>query len=73
MPSSAALNPVLRDVTERVIDRSRASRADYVARCEAAAAQGPRRSGVDCSNLAHSFAACSANEKAVLEIGRAHV
>ncbi|WP_067964663.1 phosphogluconate dehydratase [Nocardiopsis trehalosi] len=54
------------DVTERIAARSRASRAAYLDRVRAAAAEGPARAGLGCANLAHGFAACSAADKHAL-------
>jgi len=53
----SALHPVVREVTERIRERSRSARAAYLERVRAAALQGPRRAHLACSNLAHSFAA----------------
>lgn len=57
------MHPVLENVTNEVIERSRESRSIYLARINAAAEKGPHRVGLGCGNLAHGFAACSANEK----------
>ena len=64
------LHPALTDVTARLRERSRASRAAYLARIDAAAAQGPRRDRLSCGNLAHGFAACAAPDKSALREGR---
>src|SRR5690606_2400735 len=47
----------------RIIERSRASRAAYLARIEAARGRGPRRAAMGCGNLAHASAGCSAADK----------
>lgn len=60
------MNKQVQKVTDRIMDRSRATRADYLQRMEAAAESGPQRSGLSCSNLAHGFAACAAQEKSDL-------
>ncbi len=57
------MHPVIEKVTEQVIERSRESRAIYLARVDAAVEKGPHRSALGCGNLAHGFAACSASEK----------
>jgi phosphogluconate dehydratase len=54
------------DVTERLIERSGASRARYLSRLREQAAEGPRRAALPCGNLAHGFAACGTNDKAAL-------
>ncbi|HET7315271.1 phosphogluconate dehydratase [Salinisphaera sp.] len=61
-----ALNPVLHDVTQRIIERSRASRTDYLARMNEAGRHGPHRGTISCSNLAHGFAACGPSDKDAL-------
>jgi phosphogluconate dehydratase len=60
------MNPVLKKVTADIIERSRETRAAYLARVDAAVKKGPHRSELACGNLAHGFAACSASEKADL-------
>ena len=66
------LHPVLAEVTARIIERSRDSRAAYLARIDAAAGgEGPHRAQLSCGNLAHGFAGCSAPDKAALREGRA--
>ncbi len=58
-----ALHPVVEQVTNRIIQRSRASRAAYLAHLEAARVQGVQRGALSCTNLAHGFAAFPANDK----------
>ncbi len=53
-------------VTERIRERSKPTREAYLSRVEQAIEQGPHRSVLSCGNLAHGFAACSPNEKALL-------
>jgi phosphogluconate dehydratase len=55
---------ILSDVTDRITERSRKTRAAYLARIRAAAEPRPRRTEMACSNLAHGMAACGAAEKA---------
>ena len=57
------------DVTARIKERSRSSRAAYLGRIEAMRREGPRRGGLGCANLAHGFAACGAGEKQELRAG----
>jgi phosphogluconate dehydratase len=61
-----SLNPVVAEVTARIAERSRESRARYLANIEAARGNGPQRGHLGCSNLAHGFAACNAPDKAAL-------
>jgi len=50
-------------VTRRIRARSHGPRAAYLARLDAAVAQGVHRGGVGCGNLAHAFAACGVADK----------
>jgi len=53
-----SLHPVLHAVTQRIIERSRDTRAAYLAGSQAAMRQGKvERSQLSCTNLAHAFAA----------------
>ncbi|MGC8520698.1 MAG: phosphogluconate dehydratase [Steroidobacteraceae bacterium] len=67
MPQSATpLNPRVREVTERIRERSRDTRAAYLERMRGEA-RGPARTRLSCTNLAHGFAASSAADKEVLK------
>ncbi len=66
-----SLNPVVATVTERLIARSRGSRAAYLAKINAARETGPRRGHLACGNLAHGFAASAAPDKNALRSGHA--
>ncbi len=59
----------IRRVTDRIVERSAAGRATYLAQVRAAQQQGPRRGTLACGNLAHGFAACAADDKAKLKSG----
>lgn len=50
-------------VTERIIERSKPSREAYLARLETSRQEGPNRTSLSCSNLAHGMAACGATSK----------
>jgi phosphogluconate dehydratase len=54
------------EVTERIVRRSRDSRARYLDRVARLAETGPRRAKLGCANLAHGFAACGPSDKAAL-------
>ncbi|TWI03699.1 6-phosphogluconate dehydratase [Luteimonas cucumeris] len=60
------LHPVLHEVTERIRQRSRGSRAAYLAGIEAMRVAGPMRGHATCGNLAHAMAASGAVDKARL-------
>jgi phosphogluconate dehydratase len=61
------IDPVLSNVTARVVRRSRPHRAAYLARMETARSQGVHRSALSCTNLAHGFAAFPVNDKLMLK------
>lgn len=63
-------HPILKKVTERIIKRSAATRAAYLARMNEAAGKWPKRSTLSCGNLAHGFAGCGAEDKAALRSGK---
>lgn len=50
------MNKTLLEITERIIDRSRESRAAYLEKIRHWGAQGPSRNKLGCANLAHGFA-----------------
>src|ERR1700731_1695679 len=60
----------IREVTDRIRERSRLGRADYLARMEAARQRGSARSRLSCTNLAHGFAASDATDKEALKLMR---
>jgi phosphogluconate dehydratase len=60
------MHPVTAEVTERIVERSRAGRAGYLARMEAARASGTGRAKLSCANWAHAFAAESDEHKATM-------
>ena len=60
------MNPVLERVTERIRKRSAVSRSAYLNKIHAAADDGPSRSTLSCSNLAHGMAAFSSARKQAL-------
>jgi phosphogluconate dehydratase len=60
------MNTIIQEVTDRIIARSKVSRAAYLAKIERARRQGPLRGELSCGNLAHGFAACGKEEKSGL-------
>ena len=60
------LHDKVREVTERIIERSREPRLDYEARMQHAAGLPPKRGHMACSNLAHTIAAFSKEDKSRL-------
>ncbi|MFC3120499.1 phosphogluconate dehydratase [Agaribacter flavus] len=60
------MNSIIQEVTERIIERSKDTRAAYLAKIEKARREGPHRGALSCGNLAHGFAACGKEDKADL-------
>ncbi|MBV9509242.1 MAG: dihydroxy-acid dehydratase, partial [Caulobacteraceae bacterium] len=57
------MHEVVAEVTARIAARSRGSRADYLARMDAAAQAQPGRAKLSCANWAHAFAAQPSEDK----------
>src|SRR5476651_2014906 len=60
------MHPFTTDVTERIVERSRETRADYLDRMEPARQSGPGRAKLTCANFAHAFAASPDGDKATM-------
>ncbi|WP_037458680.1 phosphogluconate dehydratase [Shewanella sp. HN-41] len=60
------MHSVVQAVTDRIIVRSKASRAAYLAALNDARNHGVHRSSLSCGNLAHGFAACNPDDKNAL-------
>ncbi len=56
-------------VTEKIIARSKDSRARYLNKIEAARDNQPKRKSLGCANIAHGFAACGVHDKNALRNG----
>ena len=59
-----ALNPIIAEVTARIVARSRDTRAAYLEGIERARGSGPARGKLSCANWAHAFAGSPAEDKA---------
>lgn len=57
------MNPVIQEVTDRIIQRSQSTRKSYLEKIESARLHGPHRGVLSCGNLAHGFAACGTEDK----------
>ncbi len=69
---NAPLNPTLDRVTQRIVERSRGLRGDYLASMDAQARAGKtQRAGMGCANMAHTTAALPAADKLVIHAERA--
>ena len=68
------MHSVVQEVTDRIIERSKASRARYLEALDQARADGVHRSSLSCGNLAHGFAACNPNDKSALrQLNKANI
>ncbi len=66
MAQRTPLNPRIHEVTERIRERSRDTRAAYLEHVHGQA-RGPARTHLSCTNLAHGFAASGAADKEALK------
>ncbi|SMC31297.1 6-phosphogluconate dehydratase [Novosphingobium sp. B1] len=64
------LNPIVERVTQRIIERSRPTRAAYLDLIERSREKGLNRPQLSCGNLAHGFAA-SGEDKTLIKSGKA--
>ena len=62
------MHPRIQAITQRLIERSRPTRAAYLAQMREAADRGPRRSSLPCANQAHGMAGCSRSDKQRLRL-----
>lgn len=62
------MHPIVEKVTQRIIERSRGTREDYLARMAELRDRGPLRGTLSCGNLAHGFAACGQADKNTLKM-----
>ncbi|TBW54377.1 phosphogluconate dehydratase [Marinobacter halodurans] len=62
------MHPIVEKVTQRIIERSRAGREDYLRRMAELGEQSPQRGVLSCGNLAHGFAACCQPDKDTLKL-----
>jgi phosphogluconate dehydratase len=60
------MNQRIIEITNRIIERSKVTRAEYLADMKAANEEGVTRKNLHCGNLAHAFAGCSSHEKGEL-------
>lgn len=62
------MNSIIEQVTQRIIERSKASREKYLARMIDAGNNIPDRKQLSCGNLAHGFAACEPETKNTIKM-----
>ena len=62
------INPQVAAVTQRIIERSASSRADYLRQIAEDRNNQPERGKLSCGNLAHGFAACGEEDKNSLKM-----
>ena len=68
-----SLHPIVEQITERIVRRSRPSRSRYLAQIEAARLNAPARSRISCGNLAHAFAASGEDKPALRALKRPNI
>lgn len=57
----------IEDITQRIIKRSKKTRAAYLKKIDAAKSTTVHRASLSCGNLAHGFAACGKEEKQTIK------
>ncbi len=57
------MNKTILEVTQRIIDRSKDTRSQYLKQMKSQAADTVSRSALSCGNIAHAMASCSDHEK----------
>ncbi|MGB2739318.1 MAG: phosphogluconate dehydratase [Cognaticolwellia sp.] len=60
------MNKNVLQITQRIIDRSKASRSAYLEKIAGEKSTTVHRASLSCGNLAHGFAACGKDDKATL-------
>lgn len=65
------MNETVNAVTQRIVERSRNTRENYLKRIDLLAEQPSSRQVMGCTNLAHAYAAAPSNDKLVLHTERA--
>lgn len=61
--NQVAINAVVDAVTQRIVERSKTLRTEYLARLEQLRSRGPRRASLSCANQAHANAAADSKTK----------
>ena len=61
------MNKRIIEITDRIIERSKHTRAEYISQMKTLANNKVSRSALSCGNLAHAMAACSDGEKEELK------
>jgi phosphogluconate dehydratase len=67
------LDPVIRAVTDRILQRSESARAQYIDRLNRSARRGPARAHLACSNAAHVYAATGTDKEALAQARAPHL
>jgi phosphogluconate dehydratase len=63
------INKKIQEITERIVERSKDSRASYLAMIRTNFDAGVKRNKLSCGNLAHGFAGCDAADKSIISEG----
>ena len=66
MMNKYVMNKNVLEITQRIIDRSKASRSAYLEKIAGEKSTTVHRASLSCGNLAHGFAACGKDDKATL-------
>jgi phosphogluconate dehydratase len=67
-PGKKLMNSVIEQVTAKVRERSRESRAQYLSAMQQTRDEHPPRKRLSCGNMAHGFAACGQDDKQTIRL-----
>lgn len=56
------LHPIISNITQKIIDRSKPDRDAYLSRMQEARGKGPQRAHLSCGNQAHAYAAAQQDQ-----------
>ena len=62
------MNVIVEQITQRVRERSKATRTAYIERMQRMQDQDPPRKKLSCGNLAHGYAACGESDKQTIRL-----
>ncbi len=63
------INKKIQEITDRIIERSKESRASYLQMIRTNFDSGVKRNKLSCGNLAHGFAGCDSGDKSLISEG----
>ncbi|MFL0804532.1 MAG: phosphogluconate dehydratase [Agarilytica sp.] len=62
------MNPTVKSITKKIIDRSRIARSKYVESMRRTMGDNPPKKRLSCGNLAHAYAGCGSQDKDMIRL-----